>query len=140
MSVIRKDYSGRVLLLAIVLGALAVCIAATAQAQDNPQPKVEIFGGYAFLHPGVNVSEGGVSQNLNLENVPGGWGAAATFMVANHIGLTADFGGHYHTFNLADPDVGGFNVHLATIMAGPHVEWRTSHITLFGEGLFGLHF
>jgi len=128
MSVISKDYSGRVLLLAIVLGALAVCIAATAQAQDNPQPKVEIFGGYAFLHPGI--SEDGVALP-NSENYPGGWGAAATFLFSNHIGLAADFGGHYHTYSLTSP-LAGEDVHLATIMAGPHVEWRTSHITLFG--------
>ena len=135
MSVISKDYSGRVLLLAIVLGMLAVCMIATAQAQDNPQPKVEIFGGYAFLHPGI--SEDGVALP-NSENYPGGWGAAATFMFAHHIGLTADFGGHYHTYSLTSP-LAGEDVHLATITAGPHVEWRTTHITLFGEGLFGLH-
>jgi outer membrane protein OmpA-like peptidoglycan-associated protein len=135
MSVIRNDYSGRVLMLAIVLGALAFCMVATAQAQDNPQPKVEVFGGYAFLRPGI--SEAGVSLP-DAEDYPAGWGAAATFMFAHHIGLTADFGGHYHTYSLTSP-LAGEDVHLATITAGPHVEWRTAHITLFGEGLFGLH-
>lgn len=125
----------RVLLLTIVVGAVAFCTMATALAQDNPQPKVEVFGGYAFLHPGV--SEAG--QNLNLENVPGGWGAAATFNLFPHIGLTADFGGHYHTFNETDLHVGGVNFHLGTVMFGPHIEARTSHFTFFGEGLFGLH-
>ena len=125
----------RVLLLTIVVGAVAFCTTATAQAQDNPQPKVEVFGGYAFLHPGVSAA----GQDLNLENVPGGWGAAATFNLFPHIGLTADFGGHYHTFNINDPGIGGFNVHLGTVMFGPHIELRTSHLTFFGEGLFGLH-
>jgi len=129
----------RVLLLTIVVGAVAFCTIASAQAQDNPQPKVEVFGGYAFLHPGV--SEAGT--NLNLESMPGGWGAAATFNIARHFGLTADFGGHYHTFSLNDVlgpvPLAGVNAHVGTIMFGPHIEARTSHFTLFGEGLFGLH-
>ena len=132
MSLRSKPYSHRVLLLAIVVGAVAICT--TAQAQDNPQPKAEIFGGYAFLHPGVNVD----GASANLENVPAGWGAAATFNFAQHLGLTADFGGHYKTFTTGDPDLSG-KVHLGTIMFGPHVEFRTEHFTPFVEGLFGIH-
>jgi len=133
---LRSDgFPVRVLLLAIVVGVVAIGTIATAQTSDNPQPKVEIFGGYAFLHPGVSVE----GTNLNLENVPAGWGAAATFNVLPHFGLTADFGGHYHTFNSSDTDIGGAKVHLGTIMFGPHLETRTAHFTLFAEGLFGLH-
>ena len=137
MSLRSEGFPFRVLLLAIVVGAVAIGTITTAQAQtpDNPQPKVEIFGGYAFLRPGVNVD----GTALNLENVPAGWGAAATFNVLPHFGLTADFGGHYHTFNAADAQVGGADVHVATVMFGPHIEARTSHLTLFGEALFGLH-
>ncbi len=136
MSLHSEGFPVRVLLLAIVVGTVAIGTITTAQAQapDNPQPKVEIFGGYAFLHPGVN--EDGVA--LNLDNVPAGWGAAATFNVAPHFGLTADFGGHYHTFG-ATSDLPGADVHLATIMFGPHIEARTSHFAFFGEALFGLH-
>jgi outer membrane protein OmpA-like peptidoglycan-associated protein/opacity protein-like surface antigen len=131
----------RVLLLAIMVGAVAFCTIATAQAQDNPQPSVEVFGGYAFLHPGVSAA----GRDLNLENMPGGWGAAATFNFAHHLGLTADFGGHYHTFSLADTvtvggiEFAGINTHIGTVMFGPHVEFRTSHFTPFAEALFGLH-
>ena len=135
MSPRSEDYSPRVLLLAIVVGVVAICMVATAQAQDNPQPKAEIFGGYSFLHPGVNVN----GSSANLENVPAGWGAAATFNFAPHLGLTADFGGHYHTFNASDPQVGGADIHLGTIMFGPRVEVRTSHFAPFAEALFGLH-
>jgi outer membrane protein OmpA-like peptidoglycan-associated protein/opacity protein-like surface antigen len=130
-----EGFPVRVLLLAIVVGAVAIGAITTAQAQDNPQPKVEIFGGYSFLHPGVNVD----GTAANLENVPAGWGAAATFNVAHHFGFTADFDAHYHTFNAADTQVGGADVHLGTFMFGPHIETRTSHFTFFGEALFGLH-
>jgi len=129
-----EGYSPRVLLLAIVVGAVAICTMATAQAQDNPQPKAEIFGGYSFLHPGVNVN----GASLDLENMPAGWGAAATFNVAPHFGFTADFGGHYHTFSASSP-LSGADIHLGTIMFGPHIEARTSHFTPFAEALFGLH-
>jgi len=135
MSLRNEVNSRRVLLLAVLVGAVAICVMATAQAQDNPQPKAEIFGGYAFLHPGVNVN----GTSANLENVPAGWGAAATFNFVRHLGVTADFGGHYRTFNTGDPFVGGTNIHLGTIMFGPHVEFRTAHFTPFAEGLFGLH-
>jgi len=135
MSLRTQVYSHRVLLLAIVVGAVAIGTMATAQAQDNPQPKAEIFGGYAFLHPGLNVN----GTSADLENIPEGWGAAATFNFARHFGLTADFGGHYRTFNSSDQFVGGTNVHIGTIMFGPHVEFRTAHFTPFAEGLFGLN-
>ena len=134
MSLRSEGFPVRVLLLVIVAGMIAIGTITTARAQDNPQPKVEIFGGYAFLHPGVSVD----GTNLNLENVPEGWGAAATFNVLPHFGLTADFGGHYHTFS-STSKLPGVDVHLGTVMFGPHIEARTSHFTLFGEGLFGLH-
>ncbi len=139
MSLRSVGFPVRVLLLAIAVGMVAICTMTTAQAQapDNPQPKVEIFGGYSFLRPGVNVD----GTAANLDNVPAGWGAAATYNFARHFGLTADFGGHYHTFAnvVSQEPVAGADVHLGTIMVGPHVEARFSHFTLFGEGLFGLH-
>ena len=133
MSLANAGYPGRVLLLAIVVGAVATGAIAKAQAQDNSQPKAEIFGGYAFLRPGVNVN----GTSLDLENIPAGWGAAATFNVAPHFGFTADFGGHYHTFPATQ--LGGADLHLGTILFGPHLEARTSHLTPFAEALFGLH-
>src|SRR5208282_1935127 len=129
-----EGFPVRVLLLAIVVGAVAIGAITTAQAQDNPQPKVEIFGGYSFLRPGVNVD----GTALNLDAVPAGWGAAATFNVAPHFGLTADFGGHYKTFDPNDV-LAGADVHVGTLMFGPHVETRTTHFAFFGEALFGLH-
>src|SRR5271167_3871127 len=136
MSLRSEGFPVRVLLFAIVVGAIAIGTITTAQAQspDNPQPKVEVFGGYSFLRPGVNAD----GTALNLDAVPAGWGAAATFNVAPHFGLTADFGGHYKTFDPNDV-LAGADVHVGTLMFGPHVETRTSHFAFFGEALFGLH-
>ena len=137
MSPRSKRSPVRVLLLAFVVSAVAMSAIATAQAPDNPQPKLELFGGYAFLHPGLNVNGVGTK----VDNVPAGWGAAATFNILPHFGFTADFGGHYHTFSnaLSQAPLSGADTHFGTVMAGPHIEGRTNHFTVFGEGLFGLH-
>ncbi len=128
--------SRRVLLLTIVVGAVAILTLATAQAQDNPQPKAEIFGGYAFLQPRVSTS--GIDRHL--DNIPEGWGASATYMFMRHLGFTADFGGHYHMFPPPQLDPSNnVNVHLGTFMFGPRVEFRTAHFTPFLEGLVGIH-
>ena len=136
MSLHSEGFPVRVLLLAIMVGAVAIGTITTAQAQapDNPQPKVEIFGGYSLVRPGVNVD--GVAANLDA--LPAGWGAAATFNFAPHFGLTADFGGHYKTFDPADV-LAGADVHVGTVMFGPHLEARTTHFAFFGEALFGLN-
>jgi outer membrane protein OmpA-like peptidoglycan-associated protein/opacity protein-like surface antigen len=143
MSRPSEGYPGRLLL--VVLAAIAVAslmsFPAAAQSSDNPQPKVEIFGGYSFYDPRVDVD--GVSANL--DNIPGGWGAAATWMFAHHLGLTGDFSGHYKKYtNLSNPFTGGttaanLNLHLGTIMFGPRVEARFGRLAPFAEGLFGLH-
>ncbi|MBV9088190.1 MAG: OmpA family protein [Acidobacteriaceae bacterium] len=116
---------------ALAMGALPLA------AQEQPTPKVEIFGGYSFYHPGLNVTTttSGVPNTFSLDNMPSGWGAATSFMLARHIGLTADFGGHYKTFN----DLGGLNLHIGTFLFGPRFEFRTSHLTPFAEVLGGLH-
>jgi len=53
MSLRSEGFPVRVLLFAIVVGAIAIGTITTAQAQapDNPQPKVEIFGGYSCCVP-----------------------------------------------------------------------------------------
>jgi len=120
--------------IALALGSLPL----TAQDnRDNPTPKVEIFGGYSFYHPGLNITTttAGVPSTVSLDNMPAGWGAATSFMLSRHFGLTADFGGHYKTFN----DLGGLKLNIGTFMFGPRIEARMSHITPFAEALFGLH-
>ena len=89
-------------LLAIFLAAILASATAVAQA-----PKVELFGGYSFLHsPG---------QNFN------GWNGAGTVYVNQWLGVTADLSGHYWTHQLNVPGVGSltFKTHQYTYAIGP---------------------
>jgi hypothetical protein len=67
-------------------------------AQDNS--KVEVFGGYQYLHIGNNSSAG-------LDNSQGfnGWGAAAQYNFNKNFGVEGEFGGAYAT-------VSGVNFHI----------------------------
>lgn len=94
-------------LLTIILILLLVCSFAAAQA-----PRVEVFGGYSFLHaPG---------QNLN------GWNGAATIFLKKGFGVTADFGGHYWSQSLNPPGLGTISLktRLYTYSFGPTLAWR----------------
>ncbi|HTS34835.1 MAG TPA: outer membrane beta-barrel protein [Candidatus Solibacter sp.] len=63
----------------------------TALAQEDAPKRVEVFGGYQFLHAGNFDGAGDGSANTS------GWNAAATFNFTRHLGFTADFGGGYQT-------------------------------------------
>jgi len=133
----EDSFSSRVFVLTIAVAIALVFASLPMAAQEQPTPKVEIFGGYSFYHPGVNIPTDtlGTPGSVSLDNMPAGWGAATTFMLARHFGLTADFGGHYKTFN----DLGGLKLNIGTFMFGPRFEARTEHFTPFAEALFGLH-
>src|SRR5437899_9830053 len=72
---------------------MAVMIGSSAQAQDEqPAPKVEIFGGYSWLHPGGTLSTG------TIPDISHGWAASATYDFTPHFGLTLDGSAHYSDF------------------------------------------
>jgi len=107
----------RRLMLAIFCVALLAC---TAAAQDQTPPKVEIFAGYAYLHPG----------NINApdESMPKGWGTNVTYNFSPHVGIGGDFGGHYSDTS----DIG-------TILFGPKFTLYNGEVARpFVHALFGL--
>jgi hypothetical protein len=92
------------------------------------QSKVEVFGGYQYLHNGGfnlgGVSQPGSSQGYN------GWDASARFNFAKYIGAEGDFSGSY-------ANVDGVSTHIYTYSGGPVVSARLSHIEPFAHVLFG---
>ena len=61
-------------------------------AQSKDFPKVEVFGGYSWYHPG-----GGVSS-LSSSDIPDfnkGWGGQFTYNLNRWAGLALDASGHY---------------------------------------------
>ncbi len=103
-----------------------------ASAQDIP--KLEVFGGYSFLH-----AQG--RQNLN------GWNASVTTNLSSWLGLTTDFSGHYHSqtetltlpLPMPSPVRVTFNESFHQFLFGPRLRWRVrEHYRPFTHALFGL--
>jgi len=107
----------RVTLVAVFL----LFVAAIATAAEDA-PKVELFGGYSFLH-----CNPGIDANCNLN----GWTASAAFKVNNSFGFVADFGGDYGTVKYNDMSVHSF-------LFGPKVAVRKGKVTPFAQALFGV--
>lgn len=114
---------------------ISVCLSATlAKAQDVP--KVELFGGYSFLHASPARTDGFVSN---------GWDASLVGNLNHWFGIETNFSDHYGTSaqNIAGlvpfpaeapiPYATGFS-----FLFGPHFSYRTtSRITPFAHALFG---
>ncbi len=103
---------------------LAFCgvalLSLSAVAQNQAPPKVEIFAGYAYLHPG--------DVNAPDNNIPRGWGSNVTYNFTPHLGIGGDFGGHYS--DTSD---------ISTILFGPKLTLYNGDVARpFAHALFGL--
>jgi opacity protein-like surface antigen len=103
--------------LALFCGAMLL-FAGIASAQDSP--KVEVFGGYSYLHE----SDSGVTNNFN-----GGSGSLA-YNMTPWLGLVGDFGGYHWSQAGADANV-------ITYLFGPKIAYRRGPITPFAQVLLG---
>jgi Outer membrane protein beta-barrel domain len=99
--------------LLLVLG-LFFLASLSAQAQD----KVEVFGGYSFLH--FNTSP---SANLN------GWEISGQYKFTDWLGGVADIDGHYGS-------ISGLSTSTYTYLFGPQVSWP-ARVSPFGHLLLG---
>jgi hypothetical protein len=89
-------------------------------------PRLEVFGGYSFLHS--------PKENFN------GWNTSATFNVYRCIGITADFDGHYRSQTTTFPGVGTIigRTRAYSFSFGPGVSLRNkSRLTPFARFLIG---
>jgi len=109
----------------ILLGLLSVPLIA--------QDKVEVFGGFQYLHNG-NITVGGQTVPDSAQGFSG-WDASVTGYFDKYIGVQGDFSGSYATFNFFGvPDVSG---HVYTYAGGPVVAYREGKINPFVHALFG---
>jgi len=107
-------------LLAIVFLAL---VAIPLLAQDHP--RLEVFGGYQYLHLG-----GGNSNGLTNGEGFNGWNASVTGNITNHFGIEGNFGGAYDTVNSVD-----FKAYTYT--GGPVLFTESGRFKPFAHVLFG---
>ena len=82
----------RQLLSGLFLSLCAVSlISATAVAQDEPTPKVELFVGYQWLHPGITVptpfQPATAPIGVKMGDIPEGGGASLTYNFSRFLGL-----------------------------------------------------
>ncbi len=99
--------------------AVALCVPSFLLAQNDAAPKVQVFGGYSWYHPGASI------DGVSIPDFDRGWGGQFTYNLNNWAGLTLDAGGHYHDGS----------VH--TVTGGPTFTYRRGHFAPFGEALFG---
>ena len=124
-----------------MIAVLAACIAPLA-AQDQPVPKVELFGGYTYFYPGADV-HGQLPGALfpissRLESNPRGAGVSLTYDFNRWFGLTLD----------TSTDWGSREVSLAkriddaafsNLSFGPKITFRSHRFSPFLEVLVGDH-
>lgn len=142
MSYQSKSHLGRVVEKLPAAIALLCTFAAFAAAQDQPAPKVELFGGYSFFYPGADV-HGQLPGALfpissRLESNPHGAGASITYNFSRWFGLTLDTSTDWGTgeTTLANriDDTAFSNLSL-----GPKITFRSHRFSPFVEALVGDH-
>lgn len=117
----------RKFLLAVIFLSL---MTVSLPAQDAP--RVEIFGGYQFLHDASFDGEGDSANTI-------GWNAAATFNFMKHVGITGDFSGNYRSENIvSNAQPYPAHVRIYTYTFGPVVSLNLGRqLRVFTHALFG---
>lgn len=120
-----------------------LCAFATlAAAQDQPPPKLELFGGYSYIYPGATIN-GQLPGALlplssNLESNPRGIGASVTYNFNLWLGIsfdTSDYWSSGETTVAKTIDDAGLN----NFSIGPKVTFRHHRLSPFLEVLVGDH-
>src|SRR3984893_16366336 len=142
MSSQLKRHPCRVLAMLSAMIAVLSMLAPLAAAQDQPPPKVELFGGYSFFYPGADV-HGQLPGALfpissRLESNPRGAGASITYDFNHWFGLTLDtstnWGSGEITLGKRIDDAAFSNLSL-----GPKITFRSHRFSPFLEALVGDH-
>ncbi|MBZ5722885.1 MAG: hypothetical protein LAO03_21300 [Acidobacteriia bacterium] len=130
MSLCRNAASRRVLYAGLFMVLGMVIWSATALAQEDAVPKVEVFTGYQWLNPGGSVPAPGSNplapRALKLPSIPQGAGGSLTYNFNRYWGLEGDLGGNWNKF-----------ANETTVSVGPRLMWRTEGMNMFVHTLFG---
>ena len=114
----------------LILSALALPLA----AQDGN--KVQVFGGYQFLHVGSFDGDGDSAANTS------GWTESTTFKLYKRLGITADFSGNYRSEAISNSVLSSTpapaQIRIYTYTFGPTATlYSHGGVNLFAHGLFG---
>jgi hypothetical protein len=131
LRILEDCMSLRRLLCGIFLSlSVGLLISTTLAAQEEATPKIEIFVGYQWLHPGITVPSPFQPANapigMKVGDIAQGAGASGTYNFTPHLGLEADYGGNKNKFGT-----------LNTLSVGPRLAWRGEGTTFFLHTLLG---
>jgi len=121
---------------ALILG-LGLLLGTTAFAQN--EHNVEITVDYSYVH--ANPQNNNIIPSFSLN----GGGGSGAFYFSKYVGVEAEFegyGSYTHNFTVPPPFCNGpcfvsAQGNLFTYNVGPIVKFRTSHVEVFVESLFG---
>jgi outer membrane protein OmpA-like peptidoglycan-associated protein len=128
MSLSRKLFMGRAVVVGLFVILAIVSVSSPALAQSDSNPKWDLFTGYEWLHPGGTVPTP-FSDPLNpvpfkVPDMSKGFGSALTYNFDPHWGLEFDFGHNWGASNYET--TGSF---------GPRFIWRSDQANYFLHGM-----
>jgi outer membrane protein OmpA-like peptidoglycan-associated protein len=142
MSSHSKGRLARVSTMLLATIAVLFTFATCAAAQEESAPKVELYGGYSFFHPGANVNgelPGAIAPlSSRLEANPRGLGGTLTFNFNRWLGLSFDGStdwGSGEAGLVRRIDDAAF----ANFSVGPKITYRGHRFSPFIEVLVGSH-
>lgn len=110
----------KLLFLLLLVGALPL-----ASFAQSDVPVIEVFGGYSYLR-----TFSGYDEDSH------GWNTSVSGNITRHIGVKADFAGHYQRYTVARQDV---DASLHTFLFGPQFNFRvTDRVNPFIHAIFGV--
>lgn len=114
------------------LSALALFVIALTSAvcaQEAPTPKVDVFAGYSWLNPGLQIN------GVKLASDSKGFAIAPTYNFSKNFGITLDGSGHF------GPAGNPGNNTIGTLMVGPRLTARPEeHFNPFVHAMVGVEF
>ena len=134
------DHRGRLALFFLAI-FFVLLIPIFGAAQDQPTPRVEIFGGYSYFNACSNlhvIRPGAVLPlDICLEPNKFGVGTGATFNINRWFGISLDASGHW-----TNGEEGVSSEHESrfyNFSVGPKLTYRRNHFAPFVEALVGYH-
>jgi outer membrane protein OmpA-like peptidoglycan-associated protein len=130
MLFVSKPRASRLLVVGLFAILTSLFFTTSAIAQNDSTPKIDIFVGYQWMHPGATVPVGADPTNptaFKLPDMAKGFGSAVTYNFDPHVGLEADFGYSRNTPSSASE---------WTASAGPRFMLRSENAAFFAHALF----
>jgi len=130
MLFVSTTRASRLLVVSLFAILTSLFITSSAIAQNDSTPKIDVFVGYQWMHPGATVPFGSDPTNptaFKLPDMAKGIGSAVTYNFDPHVGLEADFGYSRNTPSSASE---------WTASAGPRFMMRTENAAFFAHAMF----